>query len=319
MKIIKLFIASTFLILLKGNAQTEFKEYTQEIAGTDVSFKMVPIKGGSYIVGASENDADKESDELPNKKVEVSSFWMGAFEVTHKEFLLFTDATRDLLPDGNANPEVISRPSSPYEDPSKGLGDEDMKPTVGLTQYGALSYCRWLYKRTGIFYRIPTELEWELAARAGTTTPYFFGNDKNELEKYAWYSKNGEEKLHVVGQKLPNPNGLYDIYGNVAEWCLDQYYADFYNTLKHGDKDKWGLPDALYPRSVRGGSFFDDAEGCRSSNRDTSTDDWKIRDPQLPKSFWWNTDSEFVGFRLVRPLVQPSKEEVEEFFSSMLE
>lgn len=319
MKIIKLFIAALFLVILKGNAQTEFKEYNQEIAGTDITFKMVPIKGGSYIVGASANDAAKESDELPNKKVEVSSFWMGAFEVTHKEFLLFTDATRDLLPDGIQNPEVISRPSSPYEDPSKGLEDEDLKPTVGLTQYSALSYCRWLYKRTGVFYRIPTELEWELAARAGTSTPYFFGSDKNELEKYAWYSKNGEEELHQVGQKSPNPNGLYDIYGNVAEWCLDQYYADFYNTLNDGDKDKWGMPDALYPRSVRGGSFFDEAEGCRSSNRDTSTEDWKIRDPQLPKSFWWNTDSEFVGFRLVRPLIQPSKDEIEGFFSSMLE
>ena len=79
------------------------------------------------------------------------------------------------------------------------------------------------------------------------------------------------------------------------------------------------MPDALYPRSVRGGSFLDDETGCRSTNRITSIDDWKARDPQLPKSFWWNTDSEFVGFRLARPFEQPSKEDAEMFFSSMLE
>lgn len=319
MKSLKITIALAFLFTVKGMAQTEFKPYTQAIEGTDVTFNMVPITGGAYVVGASEDDVNKNDDELPNKKVEVSSFWMGAFEVTHKEFLLFTDATRDILNDGNVNPEVISRPSSPYEDPSKGLGGDDMKPTVGLTQYGALSYCRWLYKRTGVFYRIPTEIEWEFAARSGTTTPYFFGNDPAELEKYAWYDANGEERLHEVGQKEANPNGLYDIYGNVAEWCLDQYYADFYATLKDGEKDAWGMPDALYPRSVRGGSFFDAAKDCRSSSRLSSTDDWKARDPQLPQSFWWNTDSEFVGFRLVRPAVQPSKEDIELFFSSMLE
>lgn len=319
MKYFQLILIAIFFFSFEGIAQGDFKEYTQKIEGTDVSFKMVPIKGGEFTLGAAKKDKKKEADELPNKNVEVSSFWMGAFEVTQKEFLLFTDRTSDILPSGEQNPIVISRPSSPYEDPSKGLGDDDFKPTVGLTQYGALSYCRWLYNRTGLFYRIPTEAEWEFAAKAGTDTPYFFGKKAKELAKYAWYNKNGEEQLHKVGLKEPNPNGLYDIYGNVAEWCLDQYYVDFYTTIKDGEKDPRGMPDALYPRSVRGGSFIDDEAGCRSSNRDTSTDVWKERDPQLPQSFWWNTDSEFVGFRLVRPLVQPSKEEIEMFFSSMLE
>lgn len=319
MKFLKVLMLAIILFSIEGIAQADFNAYTQKIEGTDVSFKMVPIKGGAFTLGASKKDKKKEADELPQKKVEISSFWMGAFEVTHKEFLLFTDATRDLLANGKPNPEVISRPSSPYEDPSKGLEDEDMKPTVGLTQYGALSYCRWLYKRTGIFYRIPTEAEWELAAKAGTETPYFFGKKKKKLGEYAWFSDNAQGQLHKVGQKKPNANGLYDIYGNVAEWCLDQYYADFYTKIKDGEKDPRGMPDALYPRSVRGGSFMDDETGCRSTNRITSTDEWKARDPQLPKSFWWNTDSEFVGFRLVRPLEQPSAEEIEMFFSSMLE
>lgn len=319
MKIFKILVLVATFVSTQGIAQNDFKAYTQNIEGTNVSFKMVPIKGTTFMLGASKKDKKKEADELPQKQVEVSSFWMGVYEVTHKEFLLFTDATRDKLADGSLNPIVISRPSSPYEDPSKGLEDDDMKPTVGLTQYGALSYCRWLYKRTGVFYRIPTEAEWELAAKAGTETPYFFGKKKKDLQEYAWYAENAEGQLHQVGLKKPNPNGLYDIYGNVAEWCLDQYYADFYSTIKEGEKDPRGMPDALYPRSVRGGSFLDDETGCRSTNRITSTDDWKARDPQLPQSFWWNTDSEFVGFRLVRPFEQPSKEDAEMFFSSMLE
>ncbi|AUP80698.1 formylglycine-generating enzyme family protein [Flavivirga eckloniae] len=299
--------------------QSDFKAYNQSIDGTDVTFKMVPIEGGVFTVGASTKDKNAEADELPRKQVEVESFWMGAFEVTRAEFFLFRDATRDLLPDGKMNANVISRPSSPYEDPSKGLGDKDKEPAVGMTQYGALSYCRWLYQRTGVFYRLPTECEWEYAAGKGIDKPYFFGKKKSKLKEYAWYSKNSNGEFHEVGLKAPNPNGLYDIYGNVAEWCLDQYYADFYATIKEHEKGPWGMPNALYPRSVRGGSFKDDALGCRTSNRISSTDDWKARDPQIPKSFWWNTDSEFVGFRLVRPLKQPTEEEAEEFFSSFLE
>lgn len=321
MKNLKIALSTIAMLVssINGIAQETFSAYTQEIPGTDVSFKMTPIEGGSFIMGASKKDKKQDDDELPNVKVEVASFWMGTHEVTHKEFLLFTDKTRDMLPDGNPNPEVISRPSSPYEDPSKGLEDDDLKPAVGMTQYGALSYCRWLYKRTGVFYRIPTEAEWEYAARAGSETPYFFGKKSKKLKEYAWFGDNSEEKLHKVGLKKPNPNGLYDIYGNVSEWCLDQYYEDFYSKIKEGEKNPRAYPDALYPRSVRGGSFLVGAEECRSSNRITSTDQWKERDPQLPKSIWWNTDSEFVGFRLIRPLEQPSKEDVELFFTSMLE
>ena len=319
MNFFRLIVLVITFISVKGIAQSDFEVYTEVIEGTEVSFKMTPIEGGAFILGASKKDKYKEEDELPNVMVEIASFWMGTNEVTHKEFLLFTDLTRDILADGTQNPEVISRPSSPYEDPSKGLEDDDLKPAVGLTQYGALSYCRWLYKRTGVFYRIPTEAEWEYAARAGSETPYFFGKKSKGLEKYAWFDDNSEEKLHQVGLKEPNPNGLYDIYGNVSEWCLDQYIEDFYKKIEEGEKNPRGYPNALNPRSVRGGSFLDDATECRSSNRITSTKQWKERDPQLPQSFWWNTDAEFVGFRLVRPLKQPSKEEAELFFSSMLE
>ena len=318
MKLTNIFIVLS-LLATTVLGQTDFNAYEQEIEGTGMSFKMVPIKGGDFTLGASAKDKNAESDELPNKQVKIESFWMGAFEVTHAEYLLFRDATRDLMADGRPFDIVVSRPSSPYEDPSKGLVQDDKKPAVGMTQYGALSYCRWLYYRTGVFYRIPTECEWEFAARSGVDEPYFFGKKKKLLDKYAWYAGNANGEINNVGLKEPSPNGLYDIYGNVAEWCLDQYYPDFYSNIEPNEKGPWGKPTALDPRSVRGGSFIDEAEECRSSNRISSTDKWKIRDPQIPKSFWWNTDSEFVGFRLVRPYKQPTKAEAEAFFVSFLE
>lgn len=316
---IKFSLLFIFLIAKCLYAQQAFTVYEQEIEGTGISFKMVPIEGGEFTVGASVKDKKAEDDELPRKQVKVESFWMGAFEVSDEEFYLFRDATLDLLADGSSYVFTISRPSSPYEDPSKGLVDEGSKPAVGMTQYGALSYCRWLYYRTGVFYRLPTECEWEYAARAGSEEAYFFGKKDKKLKKFAWYGENAERQVHQVGMKEPNPYGLYDIYGNVAEWCLDQYYPDFYEKIKEDDVFPWGKPRSLYPRSARGGSFKSSAEECRSSNRISSTDEWKARDPQIPQSFWWNTDSEFVGFRLVRPLKQPSKEEAELFFVSMLE
>ena len=105
MKLLKLLVVAIALSTINGFAQTDFEPYTQNIEGTNVSFKMVPIKGATFMLGASKKDKKKEADELPQKQVEVSSFWMGVYEVTHKEFLLFTDATRDKLADGSLNPD----------------------------------------------------------------------------------------------------------------------------------------------------------------------------------------------------------------------
>ena len=239
---------------------------------------------------------------------------MGEHEVTRDELDVFL---KDESTSQNVDVDAITRPSPQYVDLSFGMGKEGGYPANSMSQYGALMYCRWLYQKTGIFYRLPTEAEWEYACRAGTTTAYFFGNDETQLDKYAWYDKNSDEKFHKVGQKLPNPWGLYDMLGNVMEWTLDHYDADRYTSINANDPV--ALPNPLrYPKTLRGGGFTESAGELRSAKRFHSDPSWNKRDPQIPKSKWWLTEAGFVGFRLVRPMQQPSKESVDLFFKNYL-
>ncbi len=114
--------------------------------------------------------------------------------------------------------------------------------------------------------------------------------------------------------KKPNAWGLYDMLGNAEEWVLDQYQEDYYATLPENVLDPVRVPEVKHPGIVRGGSYKSEATELRSGNRIPSELDWAKSDPQIPKSKWWNTDAPFVGFRIVRPLKQPSTEEVEQFF-----
>jgi formylglycine-generating enzyme required for sulfatase activity len=295
---------------------------SQQIPGTEVAFKMAFIPGGTYLMGSPADEEGRDEDEGPQFEVKVEPFYMGVYEVSFDEYNIFRDKELDKpsedKPDWDA--DAFARPSPPYEDPTFGMG-KDGFPAVSMTQFAALQYCKWLSEKTGVFYRLPSEAEWEFACRAGTSGPHYFDTDDSSIEEHAWYYDNSSEKYHKIGEKLPNPYGLYDMLGNVSEWTLDQYFEDAYTTMSTemaGEANPWIKPTKLLPRTVRGGSWDDDVEEQRCSCRIPSSRKWKERDPQIPKSFWWNTDSPFVGFRIIRPYHQPSKEEQAAFWEMVL-
>jgi len=304
------------------------KPYDIRIPGSQIAIEMVPVPGGQFTIGSPESEVKRDTDEGPQREVTVDGFWMGKFEITWDQYELFmqkqniiTDSIKTQVAlDREKEADAITRPSPPYEDPSFGMGKYGY-PAGSMTQFAALMYCKWLSTKTGRFYRLPTEAEWEYACRAGTQTAYSFGDDVTKLDEFGWDYDNSTYTYHKVGQKKPNQFGLYDMMGNVAEWTLDQYYPDYYEKLKEEDlKNPWSKPVSLYPRTVKGGSYDDDADKLRCASRIPSNPEkWKQRDPQIPKSFWWNTDSPFVGFRVVRPFKEPTQEELDKFWAANLD
>jgi formylglycine-generating enzyme required for sulfatase activity len=291
----------------------EMKPYVEPIAGTDLKFEMVPIPGGEFVMGSPADEEKRGEDEGPQHPVKIAPFWMGKCEVTWDEYDQFAFSL-DLKKKKNENvdpakqPETekladaVTRPTPPYADQTFGFGRKG-QPAICITHHAAMEYCRWLSAKTGKVYRLPTEAEWEYASRAGSKGPFSF-EDASQIGDYAWYVEN-TEKPQPVGKKKPNPWGLHDIHGNVAEWCLDHYAADAYKQFP-ADKPTLGpviLPDAReYPYVARGGSWDDDAEKLRSAARRASNPEWSVQDPQRPQSIWWHTDATFVGFRVVRAL-----------------
>ncbi len=293
----------------------DLKPYSETIPDTKVSFDMVPIAGGSFTMGSPANEAGRGEDEGPQVDVTIKPFFMGAHEVTWDEYDLYAFQKRRPAAAAGAAAsasaaDAVSRPTPPYADESWGFG-KGRQPAIGMTWHAAAEYCRWLSAKTGKSYRLPTEAEWEYAARAGTTTAWSSGGEAAGLDGVAWYAKNSDGQPHPVGTKKPNAWGLYDMIGNVAEWTLDQYDAKRYATLSASLASKKSLVEpvllpgaARYPHVVCGGSFDDDPEKLRSAARRFSKPEWSRRDPQQPQSIWWHTDAIFVGFRIVQPLEQ---------------
>ena len=302
------------LIPFTAFSQDNFKAYIQKLPGAAVSFDMVAIPEGKFTMGSPENEKDRKADEGPLHEVKINAFWMGTQEIPWDIYELYVYKDYDVTVK-DAQVDAITRPTKPYLDMTFGMGKEGY-PAVGMTQYNALQFCKWLYDRTGVFYRLPTEAEWEYACRAGSNTAYSFGNDVSKLDEHAWYAANSKEKTQPAGKKKPNAWGLYDMHGNAAEWTIDQYIVDFYEQSKAKPADNpVAEPVKLYPHTIRGGSFADAADLLRSASRTASDPDWKRIDPQIPKSNWWFPEAPFVGIRIVRPLTPPSKEEIETYYN----
>jgi len=295
-------------------SQENFKTYTQKLPGASVTFDMVAIPGGKFTMGSPANEKGREADEGPLHEVTLDTFWIGQKEIPWDIYELYVYKDYDVTAK-DAQTDAITRPTKPYLDMTFGMGKEGY-PAVGMTQYNALQFCKWLYDRTGIFYRLPTEAEWEYACRAGSNTAYSFGNDASKLDEYAWYAANSKEKTQPAGTKKPNAWGLYDMHGNAAEWTIDQYIADFYKEHEGKLSDNpVAEPVKLYPHTIRGGSFQSEADDLRSASRSASDPEWKRIDPQIPKSNWWFPEAPFIGIRVVRPSTPPSKDDIDKYYN----
>ncbi|MGH9627059.1 MAG: SUMF1/EgtB/PvdO family nonheme iron enzyme [Bryobacteraceae bacterium] len=304
----------------KQPSAAEMKPYKESIPGTSASFEMVPIPGGEFTMGTPESEPGRNDDEGPQHKVKIDPFWMGKHEVSWDTYRLFMFSQQaGEIPGKDVLVDAVSRPTRPYVEMSFGMGINGF-PAISMTQHAANKYAQWVSARTGHFYRLPTEAEWEYACRAGTTTAYSFGDDASKLEEYAWYADNTDGKYAKVGTKKPNPWGLYDMHGNVMEWTLDQYVPDAYQQSADKTADNpWIKATEPYPHAVRGGSWMDGAESLRCGARVGSDPSWKMQDPQLPKSIWYHTDAQGLGLRLVRPLKTPSAEEMYKYWNSGVE
>src|SRR5690606_20591536 len=273
-------ILTLLLLPFVPNAQ-QLEEYVQDLPGTELEIPMAAIPGGSFTMGSPKTEVGRNGDEGPTRKMELEAFWMAKHEVTWDLYKLFLQRSLDgqgleKAKDVDLDVDAVSSATVPYVDMSLGMGTGEGLPVGNVTFKAAQHFCKWLSALTGHFYRLPTEAEWEYAARAGSDEAYFFGNDPKELEAYAWYAPNSGNSYQVVGQKQPNPYGLYDIYGNVSELCMDQYgpegYPDEVKAFEAVTKE--------YPVVVRGGSFKDGPEALRSASRQGSHPNWKVRDPQ---------------------------------------
>lgn len=233
--------------------------------------EMVVLPGGSFLMGSPpdpgpdpfSNEKPKaigQPSEKPQHRVQIQSFAIGKYEVTQEQWYAVM---------GN-NPSETKGRTLPVEQVS---WDDIQEFITKLNQ------------KTGQNYRLPSEAEWEYAARAGTTTEWSHGNDESKLGKYSWYRQNSGGKSHSVGQKLPNAFGLFDMHGNVWEWTQDCWHQTYAGAPTDGSAWTTGCAENI--RMLRGGSWVIDSLDLRSADRDRVSPDYR---------------NGYIGFRLARDL-----------------
>ncbi|MDP2984351.1 MAG: SUMF1/EgtB/PvdO family nonheme iron enzyme [Candidatus Latescibacter sp.] len=304
----------------------KFENYSEIMSGSDVTFNMIAIPGGTFLMGSPDSEQGRRTDEGPPCRVKLSRFWMGEAEVSWREFDVYysrtstgkkTEGSQTASAD-SVRFDAVTGPTPPYGAPDQGWG-KGSRPAFTMTWFAAAKYCEWLSEVTGRKYRLPTEAEWEYACRAGKPGAYsfpadmgklsrkslknrLFGIDDSSVRKYAWFRSNSELETQPPYTNEPNPWGLYNMLGNVREFCLDWYSPDTYkeNASESLMVNPRG-PASGNDHVVRGGSYASSPEDLRSAARDrTDHDAWMVTDPQSPKSIWWYSDSKEVGLRVVR-------------------
>lgn len=297
-----------------------FNDYVEKIPGTTVSFNMKAIKGGTFTMGSPITEEYRQKDEGPQREVLVDSFWMAEIEVSWDEFLAFFNATssqgRKEASTEETEIDAITGATPPWGAPDQGWG-KGKRPAITMSHHAATTYCKWLSQITGKKYRLPTEAEWEYAARAGSSGAYFFdgkpkhyssdglwsrifGADTSIINSYVVYEENSPLKTQESSFVKANPFGLKNMLGNVAEFCSDYYDPFVYKKYPKGLVKNPRGPRKGSEHVIRGGSYKSSAKELRVANRSfTMTKDWLVTDPQIPKSIWWYSDVKSVGFRVV--------------------
>ena len=228
-------------LIINGGGESEFKNRTFTVNG--VSFEMIAVEGGTFTMGAtSEQGSDAYDDEKPAHQVTLSSYYIGKTEVTQELWQAVM----------GSNPSKFSGTNLPVEKVSW----EDCQ-----------SFVIKLNELTGKNFRLPTEAEWEYAARGGNKSNGFKFSGGNNIAEVAWYSENGNKISHPVATKAPNELGIYDMSGNVWEWCSDWYSSSYYTSSSQTNPTG---PNSGSYRVYRGGSWSGNARFCRVSHRDSN-------------------------------------------------
>jgi formylglycine-generating enzyme required for sulfatase activity len=254
--------------------------------------EMVKIRGGRFLMGSPVDEKGRYEDERQHE-VQVADFAIGKYEVTVGQFKNFVKATKYKTEAEESGGCYFWTGSEWKQDTGKtwrnpGFSQTDDHPVVCVSWNDAMAYVDWLSKQTGKTYRLPTEAEWEYAARAGTQTRWSFGDDEKDLGRYAWYSDNSGDKAHPVGTREPNPWGLYDMHGNAWEWVQDCWHNNYAGAPADGSA--WESQNCP-ARVLRGGAFSGVAWILRSADRNWGGPEIQVRG---------------VGFRCVRgPRRQP--------------
>ncbi|WP_442481375.1 formylglycine-generating enzyme family protein [Aeoliella sp. SH292] len=329
--------------------------YTERVPGTEIDIEMIPVPGGEFTFGSSADDEARGEFELDEVKVKLPPFWIAKHELTWgaywpymklnddfaklqeiKQKLTDKDASKaeaakgvvaaspaiaaaietQVEPvDGITAPTPLYDPGTTYE-----FGQEEKLPAATMTPYAAMQYSKWLSATTGTQYRLPTEAEWEYAARAGSKNVYPGGDDASNIGDFAWYTDNSDYSTHEVGALAPNAWGLYDMFGNVAEMVIDEYNEELERpegkTLSWAEAVNWAKSNDM--RICRGGFFDAEADACRVTSRFyTEEAVWKGSDPNAPLSPWWFADypSSGVGMRLVRSYEPLDTETIAKFWN----
>ncbi|MFK7735727.1 MAG: formylglycine-generating enzyme family protein [Pirellulaceae bacterium] len=275
----------------EASSPEEMKPYDEQIEQASVKFEMLPIQGGTFTMGSQEEEDDRGDSEGPQHEVSVSPFWMSKTEIswdvydvwatdidiTRREIMGLPSSPRDVF----ADKYQLSQPTKPYTDMTFGMGKSGY-PAICMTQHAARTFCNWLSTKTGRYYRLPTEAEWEYACRAGTTTPFYFGKTlTDEIANYdasviyadGPQGKESKTTTPVDHFGIANAFGLSDMHGNVWEWCQDHWHDNYEKAPKDGSA--WLTDNEEANRVYRGGSWATDPRNCRSAYRGSGTPDFR--------------------------------------------